>query len=111
MEAADRYLDLLWRLFLILQEEGVDPEKQNAIVSVFQRFAGRQHNGDVGFANVDAIVEAFCEKLSIEIPNNIDDKMSTHIEAVEAWANTIRRTEKDETKKTNHCKRTREKAT
>jgi hypothetical protein len=99
MEAADRYLDLLWRLYQILEEEAADPEKQNAIVGVFQRFAGGQRNGDIGFADVDAIVAAFCEKMSIEVPQSTDDKMSIHIEAVEAWANTITRRENDETKK------------
>jgi Fe-S-cluster containining protein len=99
MEAADRYLDLLWRLYLVLQEEGADPERQNAIVSVFERFAGGQRNGDIGFADVDAIVAAFCEKLSLEVPKTTDEKILIHIHAVEAWANTTRRTEKDETKR------------
>jgi uncharacterized protein len=100
MEAADRYLDLFWKLYMMLEEEAAEPEKQNAIVSVFQKFAGGERNGDIGFADVDAIVAAFCEKLSISVPNSTDDKMSVHIQAVEAWANNSGRRQKYETKET-----------
>ena len=100
MEAADRYLDLLWRLCLILEKEAAEPEKQNAIVNVFQKFAGGERNGDIGFADVDAIVAAFCEKLCISVPKNIDDKVSIHIQAVEAWANNSERRQEYEAKKT-----------
>jgi hypothetical protein len=84
----------------MLEEEAAEPEKQNAIVSVFQKFAGGERNGDIGFADVDAIVAAFCEKLSISVPNSTDDKMSVHIQAVEAWANNSGRRQKYETKET-----------
>jgi hypothetical protein len=100
MDAADKYLDLLWRLYLVLEKEATEPEKQNAIVSVLQKFAGGERNGDIGFADVDAIVAAFCEKLSISIPKSIDDKILIHIQAVEAWANNSERREEYETKKT-----------
>ena len=45
MEAADRYLDLFWRLYMILEKEAAVPEAQDAIVSVFQKFAGGERNG------------------------------------------------------------------
>ncbi|PKN51744.1 MAG: YkgJ family cysteine cluster protein [Deltaproteobacteria bacterium HGW-Deltaproteobacteria-13] len=100
MDAADKYLDLLWKLCHILEEEAAEPEKQNAIVSVIQNFAGGERHGDIGFADVDAIAAAFCEKLNISIPESIDDKMLIHIQAVEAWANNSERRQDHETKKT-----------
>jgi hypothetical protein len=100
MEAADKYLDLLWRLFLILEEETAEPEKNNAVAGVFQNLAAGKRYDDSGFADVDAIVAAFCEKLSIPVPSNMDDKISIHIQAVEAWANISRRKSKHEEKKT-----------
>jgi Fe-S-cluster containining protein len=100
MEAADRYLDLLWRLCLILEKEAAEPKKQNAIVNVFQKFAGGESNVDIGFADIDAIVAAFCEKLCISAPKSMDDKVSIHIQAVEAWANNSERRQEYEAKKT-----------
>jgi len=100
MEAADKYLDLFWRLYQILQEETAQPEKKNAIAGVFQKYAEGERGGDIGFADVDAIVAAFCEKMCIPFPNTMDDKMSIHIQAVEAWANITRRKSKHEEKKT-----------
>jgi hypothetical protein len=99
MKAADNYLNLLWRLYLMLEKQATKPKKQSAIVNVFQRFSGGEGNGDIGFADVDSIVAAFCEKLSIPLPDNIDEKMSIHIRAVEAWANNSRRRRKHEVKK------------
>jgi Fe-S-cluster containining protein len=95
IEAADKYLELFWKLCLILENEAIEPEKQNAIFSVFQDFA----HGDIGFADVDAIVAAFCEKLSIAVPKSVDDKMLIHIQAIEAWANNVERKQKHENKK------------
>jgi Fe-S-cluster containining protein len=100
MGAADRYLDLFWRLYMILEKEAAEPETHNAIVSVFKKYAGGERNGDIGFADVDAIVAAFCEKLCIPVPKSIDDKMSIHIQAVEAWANNSGRKQEHEAKKT-----------
>jgi Fe-S-cluster containining protein len=100
MDAADQYLELLWRLYLILEKAAAEPEKQNAIAGVFQNFAGGERNSDIGFADVDAVVAAFCEKMCMPVPNNIDGKMSIHIQAVEAWANITRRERKHEAKKT-----------
>ncbi len=100
MAAADNYLDLFWRLCRVLEEATAEPEKQHAVVGVFQKFAGGERSEDIGFADVDAIVAAFCEKLDMPLPLDIDAKMSIHIRAVEAWANITRRRSQNETKKT-----------
>jgi hypothetical protein len=103
MEAADKYLDLLWNLYLVLDKEASEPEKQSAIVGVFKRFSGGERDADMGLADVDAIVEAFCEKMGLSLPEDIDKTMSIHIQAVEAWANNIRRQE-HEAKKARQIK-------
>jgi hypothetical protein len=99
MEASNRYLDLFWKLCLILENEAIEPRKQNAIVSVLQNKDGGKCQHDIGFADVDAIVLAFCEKVSIAVPKNPDEKMLIHIRAVEAWANNIERRQEHETRK------------
>ena len=88
MAAADNYLALLWRLCQILEQEAGEPDKENAIIVVFQQSTDGARGGDSGFADVDAIVAAYCEKLSIAAPKSLDDRMLTHIMAVEAWAKT-----------------------
>jgi hypothetical protein len=103
IEAADKYLDLLWNLYLVLDKEASEPEKQSAIVGVFKRFSGGERDADMGLADVDAIVEAFCEKMGLSLPEDIDKTMSIHIQAVEAWANNIRRQE-HEAKKARQIK-------
>lgn len=103
MEAADRYLALLERLCRILEEETAEPEAQAAVAGLFQKLAAGECYADIGFADVDAIVDAFCEKLCMPVPTRIEDKMSIHIQAVEAWADSIRRTANHEAKKTKRA--------
>lgn len=98
MEAADRYLNLFWRLYLILEKKAVEPTKQAAIVNVFQKFAIGVREGDMGFTDMDAIVAAYCKKMRRTPPKDMDEKMSIHIQAVEAWANNSRRRRKNEAK-------------
>jgi uncharacterized protein len=106
MNSADNYLDLFWRLYRILEEEVFESEKENTVASVFHDYAIDQHNRDIGFADVDAIVTAFCEKLSLQVPDTIDEKISIHLQAVEAWANTTKKKEtKNAEKKARHVKK------
>lgn len=100
MEAADQYLGLLSRLCRILEEEAMDPEKRDAVHFVLQKSAEEDGVTDIGLADVDAIVDAFCEKLHMPVPENINGKISMHIRAVEAWAHSIRRRAAYEGKKT-----------
>ena len=98
-EAADKYLDLFWKLCSILEKQAIEPKKQNAIAGVLQGSGSDECRVDIGFADVDAIVLAFCEKLSMVVPNSAEGKMLIHIQAVEAWANSMERRRKHETKK------------
>ena len=99
MEAADRYLNLFWRLYQVLERQAVEANKQDAIVNVFQKFATDDGAGDLGLIDVDAIVASYCNKAGIPFPKDINEKISIHIQAVEAWANHSRRIGKHETKK------------
>jgi uncharacterized protein len=99
MEAADRYLNLFWRLYQIIEEESAEPETLTAITEVFQKLASGEQGGDIGFADMDAISAAFCDKLEIPVPDTLDRKMSIHIQALEAWANITRKKPKYEKKK------------
>jgi uncharacterized protein len=104
MDAADKYLSLLWNLYLVLEKEAAEPKKQSAIVDVFKRFSGGERDRDMGLADVDAIVEAFCEKTGLTLPKDADEKMSIHIQAVEAWAHNLKRRQEHETKKARQIK-------
>lgn len=98
MEAADQYLGLLSRLCRILDEEAKDPDKRDVVQYVLQKSVDEDGVSDIGLADVDAIVEAFCEKLHVPVPQNVNGKISMHIRAVEAWANSTRRRAKHEDK-------------
>ncbi|HUH65913.1 MAG TPA: YkgJ family cysteine cluster protein [Syntrophales bacterium] len=104
MDSAEKYLDLLWRLYLVLEREAAEPEKELAIADVFRRFSGGERNGDMGLADVDAIVEAFCEKTGTSFPKDADKKMLIHIRAVEAWAHNSGRRRNHEAKKRRRVK-------
>jgi hypothetical protein len=99
VEAADRYLDLFWRLYQALEKQSVKVTEQDAIVNVFQNFAADNGAGSPRLTDVDAIVTSYCNKAGIPLPKDIDEKISIHIQAIKAWANHSRRTRKHEAKK------------
>ena len=96
--AADRYLDLLWGLCQVLEEE-VEPAGKDAVKGVFREFAAGQCHIDNGLADMDAIVAVYCEKMSLPVPDTIEDRMSLHIQAVNAWANAKRKESRHEENK------------
>jgi uncharacterized protein len=95
MHAADRYLNLFWKLHGILLETAADPAKEEAIITVFRNFslgAGEKGEKAVNLTDMDAAVAEFCNRSNRQVPIDVEEKMSIHIEAVEAWANNARRT-------------------
>lgn len=91
MEAADRYLDLFLKLYLVLKEDAEEPAQHDAIVDVFQRFSRGFREGDRILTDMDTVVAAYCEAAALPLPDNMEEKMSLHILAVEAWAKTTKR--------------------
>lgn len=89
--AAGRYLDLFWQLCLTLEEGMAEPGARDAVVGVFQGGVSGEPLADSGLADLDAIVAVYCEKIALPVPESIEEKMTLHIQAVNAWANAQRR--------------------
>lgn len=81
MEAADRYLSLLWRLLEIVGNIS-EPANRSAVLDTVRDFAEGVNNRSL-WADMDATVGSYCEKYSAGIPLNIEEKMSLHIKAIE----------------------------
>lgn len=96
MEAADKYLQLFWKLCNILQNSAADPINDN--------LATTAHTGpyfsvaapyDI-LKDVDGTVADFCKKEKVALPKDIEDQISIHIRAIEVWACHSRKGGQDE---------------
>lgn len=86
MEAADRYLRLFWILYDVLQKSAVEPVTHRAVVNVFTGDAiDAAERYDI-MKDVDTAVSEYCKKESIPFPEDLEERISTHIQAIEAWA-------------------------
>jgi Fe-S-cluster containining protein len=88
--AAGRYLDLFWQLCQALEERMQESGAQAAVAGVFQGAAGGRSTADTGLADLDAIVAVYCEKIGLPVPESLEEKMTLHIQAVNAWAHAQR---------------------
>ena len=87
MAAADRYLSLFWKLYEVLQKNAVEPENRIAVVNVFMGSStGAAERYDI-LKDVDTAVAEYCKKADVPVPNDMEEKISLHIRAIEAWAN------------------------
>jgi hypothetical protein len=86
MEAADRYLQLFMKLYMMTYDK---PEEREALASVIQSISGGGESGNSILMDVDGTVEAYCREAGMPFPGGIEEKMAVHILAVEAWAKTM----------------------
>ncbi|MGE5385530.1 MAG: YkgJ family cysteine cluster protein [Betaproteobacteria bacterium] len=87
MHAADRYLELLWKLLAIIQERDLASAETNAVVAAVRSIAGGEAETPVvPWIDMDPVVAGYCDRQVIPVPGDIQAKMALHIEAVLAWA-------------------------
>ncbi len=86
--ASKRYLDLFWRLHQMLMKNVTEPETDQTGTAILQAAAERTPDGSF-MTDMDAAVTQYCRKTKTPFPKGIEERMSVHIEAVEAWANNL----------------------
>ena len=87
MAAADRYLSLFWKLYDVLQKDAIEPANRIAVVNVFTGSSATAAEQYDILKDVDTAVTEYCKKTNSPFPNDIEEKISIHIRAIEAWAN------------------------
>ena len=88
MEAADRYLDLLWHLVEHLREQDLAPPEATAVRNAVrvETEAGSDERRQPAWIDLDRTVREYCQRIGIRIPDDIDGRMKLHIKAVRQWA-------------------------
>ena len=96
IEAADRYLDVLWRLVDIVQRTAADPDKKEVVLDIYRNFPLGRHKENFNLMDMDAVVSVYCEENRYPFPVDVHKKMSFHIKAIEAWILTQEKGDGDE---------------
>lgn len=99
VEAADRYLELLWKLTAVAKQTAVDPGQRKSIIKTVRRFKGGEKLKTSSWMDMDAAVGRFCEETGVALPEELEDKMALHIQAVETWLGETTKGDKDEKSK------------
>lgn len=86
MAAADRYLSLFWKLYEVLQKNAAEPENRIAVVNVFMGSIEAAAEPYDILKDVDTAVAEYCKKATVPFPKDMEEKISLHIRAIEAWA-------------------------
>lgn len=84
MVAADKYLSLFWELYNLLNKDVIKPVNYIAA----ERY-------DI-IKDVDTSVAKYCKKTNIPFPENMEEKISVHIQAIQAWAYNSKKGKKNE---------------
>lgn len=88
IEAAAKYLELFMKLYLMTYDR---PENKDALVSIIQGLSGEGESGSVILMDVDGTVDALCREAGRPFPEDVEEKIALHIQAVEAWADSMKR--------------------
>lgn len=91
MQAADKYLSLFCKLYEIMRDNAEAPVKRKAEKQVTASVDASAHDQVNDMMDIDAVVSSYCKENGLPFPENPDEKMAFHIQAVEAWANNYRR--------------------
>ncbi|MGC8493759.1 MAG: YkgJ family cysteine cluster protein [Syntrophobacteraceae bacterium] len=87
MRAADLYLDLLWRLLDLLNEQRLEPSQAETILETVEAVAADSAGEhDLSWLDMDRAVAEYCRLSGIPVPKGIEEKMGIHIKAVREWA-------------------------
>jgi Fe-S-cluster containining protein len=98
MEAADKYLQLFWKLCDILQKDTIDAAGDHTGTAVLAGSSFSVAEPYDILKDVDRVVADFCKKEKVALPEDIEDVLSVHIRAIEVWADPSRKGGKNEEK-------------
>ncbi len=106
MKAADRYLELFWKLTAFMRSNASDPGQRKYVQQAAKKFKGGAGQQASSWMDMDATVRKYCIENGKAFPEELSEKMALHIKAVEAWINKTGKGEKDEKVKTAEaCKK------
>ena len=91
MESADKYLLLFLKLFLLLRGNTEEPAEREAIDGVLRQFSEGLSVENSCTMDVDILVEDWCREVGQPLPDDLEDKISFHIMAMEAWGKNMKR--------------------
>ncbi|NTV45422.1 MAG: YkgJ family cysteine cluster protein [Chlorobiales bacterium] len=83
MEGADVYLNLLWKLLKVLEDETADLEKQNVILETVLNFSNEESEQQSPLVDMDAAIEAYCKEHGQPVPEDLQLKMVLHVQIIE----------------------------
>lgn len=82
MEGADVYLNLLWKLLKVLEDETADQEKQNVILETVLNFSNEESEQQSPLVDMDAAIEAYCNEHGQPVPEDLQLKMVLHVQII-----------------------------
>ncbi len=87
MHAADLYLNLLWDLLDILNDQELEASESETVLEKVRVVTNDGCDGNELFrTDMDLVLEEYCRQSAIPVPEDIDERMATHIKAVRKWA-------------------------
>jgi len=87
MQAADRYLDLLWHLLERLKDQEFAPAQSATVLATVRAVTdGAAAGQDISWTDMDRAVADYCRRTGIPVPLERDAQMRLHIKAVREWA-------------------------
>jgi len=90
MEAADRYLELLWHLMENLNDSTNDPSETGEVLHTVRTVAqGSGGHEDLSWNDTDRVLAAYCGEKGLDVPESPEERMILHIQAVRSWAEQI----------------------
>ncbi|MHB8882524.1 MAG: YkgJ family cysteine cluster protein [Thermodesulfovibrionales bacterium] len=85
IEAADRYLELFWKLTAFMQTNASDPGQRKYVRQAARRFKDGFGQEASSWMDMDAAVMKYCTEKGKAFPEDVGQKMALHIKAVETW--------------------------
>jgi len=86
IEAVDRYVDLAGKISHAIRESAMnDSELQHAIKLLVEEFSDGDGRNIPDWLDIDRVLERYCEKGEIAVPEDAAGKMALHIQSIEEW--------------------------
>ena len=80
MDAADKYLEVLWEMMTAL--EHIQQEKVQEEIQVVDTLTENTELLDTNWMDMDSVVLDYCNKNLLKFPEDIDKKMDMHLDAL-----------------------------
>lgn len=83
VDAADRYLKVLWRMVEIVQLNAAIPERADAVAEGLRGIGAGRDQHAVSWLDMDPLLAVYCAEHELELPTDINLKMLFHLQALQ----------------------------